>query len=74
MTKGKWVALAGGLGNQMFQYAYSISSHEIQEASTLECVGFPLGEGKTSFPEIDKFFLPQAKVSSNRWSKSKLQQ
>jgi hypothetical protein len=74
MSRGKWVALAGGLGNQLFQYAYSVSNLEMRNESTLECVGFLIGEGKTFSPEIGKFCLPHAKVSSNHWSNSHLEQ
>jgi hypothetical protein len=74
VIRGKWVALAGGLGNQLFQYAYSISNLAVLEESTLECVGFRLGGGETVFPEIGKFRLPHAKVSTNHWSNTHLEQ
>jgi hypothetical protein len=74
MTTGKWVALAGGLGNQLFQYAYSISDLGVAEESTLECVGFRLGVGETKFPEIGKFRLPHAKVSLDYWLNTYLEQ
>ena len=74
MIKGKWVALAGGLGNQLFQYAYSVSNLEVSGESTLECVGFRLGVGEELLPEIGKFRLPQAKVSLDRWSNTQLEQ
>ena len=74
MTRSKWVALAGGLGNQLFQYAYSISNREMLGESTLECVGFRLGTGEILRPEIGKFRLPQAKLSLDHWANSYLEQ
>lgn len=74
MIRGKWVALAGGLGNQLFQYAHSISNGIVMQEASLECVGFSLGGENTTSPEIAKFHLPLAKVSSNRWSNSYFEQ
>ena len=74
MIRSKWVALAGGLGNQLFQYAYSISNREMLSESTLECVGFRLGTVETFRPEIGKFRLPQAKLSLDHWANSHLEQ
>jgi hypothetical protein len=72
MITGKWVALAGGLGNQLFQYAHSISNLDVLQESTLECVGFRLGG--SVLPEIGKFQLPHAKVSLDHWSNTHLEQ
>lgn len=74
MNRGKWVALAGGLGNQLFQYAYSLSNLRESEVSTLECVGFSLGAGETKVPEIGKFRLFQARISLDNWSNTQLEQ
>jgi hypothetical protein len=74
VIRSKWVALAGGLGNQLFQYAYSISNREMLSESTLECVGFRLGTVETFRPEIGKFRLPQAKLSLDHWANSHLEQ
>jgi hypothetical protein len=73
MMLNPWVALAGGLGNQFFQYAHSISNLVEQGESTLECVGFSLGSGKTSSPDIASFLLPQSRVSTDLWSNTYLE-
>ena len=73
MKSNRWVALAGGLGNQLYQYAYAITNTKDDELSILECVGFKLGEGKISDPDIAKFNTPNCTLSKHVWKVGSLE-
>jgi len=74
MTSKRWVALAGGLGNQLFQYAHSISGLNWDENSRLECVGFKIGNTNSFCPELLKFDLKRTNIVTNNWRNTKVEQ
>ena len=66
------VALAGGLGNQLFQYAHAIPNLEPEEKSSLECIGFKIGKSNALSPDILKFKLARIVVKTDDWKNSKI--
>lgn len=68
MKRRSWVALAGGLGNQLYQYAFSISDIGDKQTSVLECVGFKLGGSDILMPEIAKFNIPRSSLVTKNWT------
>lgn len=70
----KWVALAGGLGNQLFQYAHSISNLSEGQQSRLECIGFKVGNANPLNPELLRFNISRSEIGTQDWKISKLEQ